>query len=78
MQGLRLNVIQRVHLDPAFVLAEFGPPEHVKAQIYGSRIKGVDIAIEVKNLGCALLTGLLYHVKSELLEDVIITIFVRF
>lgn len=78
MQGLCLNVIQRVHLDPAFVLAEFGPPEHVKTQVNGSRIKGLDVAIEVKNLGRALLTGQLYHVKSEVLEDAIVTIFIRF
>ena len=77
-RNLRFNVIQRVHLDSAFVLAEFGPPEHVKTQVNGSRIKGVDVAIEVKNLGRSLLTCQLDHVKCEVLEDAIVTILVRF
>ena len=58
------------------MLAKFGPPEHLEAQVDGRGIEGVDVAVQVKNLGRSLLSGLIDHVKSELLKDAVIPVFV--
>ena len=60
------------------MLAKFGPPEHLEAQVDGRGIEGVDVVVQVKNLGRSLLSGLIDHVKSEVLKDAVIPIFVGF
>ena len=67
-----------MHLDAAFMLAKRGPLEHLKTQIDGRGIKGINPSIQVENLGCPLLSGHIDHVESEVLKDAIIPIFVGF
>ena len=75
---LRFYIIQSVHLDTALMLAKFGPPEHLEAQVDGCGIKGINPSIQVENLGRPLLSGHVDHVESELFKDSAVTIFVGF
>ena len=77
-RDLRFDIVQGVHLDSSFVLSKTGPPEHIETQVDGRGIEGVNVAVQVENLGRTLLSGGLDHVESELLEDAIIPIFVGF
>ena len=60
------------------MLAKFGPPEHLEAQVNGRGIESVNVAVQVENLGCPLLSGHVDHVESEVLKDAVIPIFVGF
>lgn len=75
-RDLRLNIIQGMHLDATFMFAAFGPPEHLEAQVDGRGIEGVNVGVQVENLDRTFLSGNLDHVESELLENVVIPVFV--
>ena len=77
-RDLSLDIIKGVHLDSALVFAEFGPPEHLKTQVESRGIEGIDVAVQVENLGRALLSGHVDHVEGELFKDAAVPIFVGF
>ena len=75
-RDLRLDVIKRMHHDASLVPTELRPLEHRQAKVDGSRIKGVDMTVKLKDFLYPPLACFRYHEKGELLEDAVIPLFV--
>ena len=71
---LCLQVVEDVSLYASFLLAEPCPPENRKAERYRCGVKRIYLATQLEYVRCPLLSSQLHHVKSELLEDAIVTI----
>ena len=71
-------VIERMHLDAAFVLAELRPLEHRKAQVDGGGIEGIDMAVKLEDFLYSAPSGLRNHIEGELLEDAVVALLVGF
>lgn len=77
-RNLRFYIIERVHLDSAFVLTKFSPLEHRQTKVYGSGIEGVYMTVKLEDFLYPPPAGFSYHEEGELLEYVVIPLFVGF
>ena len=75
-RNIRLNLIERMHLDARFCVTELCPPEDTQAKIYGSRVEGKRLSFYLKVFVDSLLSRNVYHMVGKLFEDTRLASFV--
>jgi len=63
------NIIEGMHLDAAFCLAEACPPEEVQAQVNGSGVESIEPASNFKFFGNTFPLGDRYHLVCKFLKN---------
>ena len=66
---IRLNYIERMHLDARFCTAKLWPPEDAQAKIDSSRVKGKDLPFYLKLFVDSLSSRNVYHMVGKLFEN---------
>ena len=72
-RNIRLNLIERMHLDARFCTTELCPPEDTQAKIDGSRVEGKYLSFYLKVFVDSLLSRNVYHMVGKLFEDTWLT-----
>ena len=68
-RNIRLNFIERMHLDARFCTAKLCPPEDAQAKIDSSRVKGKDLPFYLKLFVDSLSSRNVYHMVGKLFEN---------
>ena len=69
---LCLYIIERMDFYAAFMCAECCPPKDTQAEVYGCRIKSIDIAAKSEYIRCPFSACLLHQIVSIVLKNVVI------
>ena len=73
---LRLNIVKHIHLYPSLILAELNPLEDYQRQVDGGGVESIDMTLNLEDLVYSASSAQLNHIVGELLEDVVIRLFV--
>ena len=68
-RNIRLNFIERMHLDARFCTAKLCPPEDAQAKIDSSRVKGKYLPFYLKLFVDSLSSRNVYHMVGKFFED---------
>ena len=68
-RNIRLNFIERMHLDARFCTAKLCPPEDAQAKIDSSRVKGKHLPFYLKLFVDSLSSRNVYHMVGKLFEN---------
>jgi hypothetical protein len=67
--NVRLNLIERMHLDARFSSTELCPPEDAQAKVDGSRVEGKHLPVYLKLFVDSLSSRNVYHMVGKLFEN---------
>ena len=67
--NVRLNLIERMHLDARFGSTELCPPEDAQAKVDGSRVEGKHLPVYLKLFVDSLSSRNVYHMVGKLFEN---------
>ena len=68
-RNIRLNLVERMHLDARFCTAKLCPPEDAQTKIDGSRVEGKHLPFYLKLFVDSLSSRNVYHMVGKLFEN---------